>query len=266
MQDELPLLLDSIDPATALFVFLDPFGLGVPMDLVGKILERGGELKYGYRTMGAPTEVLLNFSFPGLRRNAGHLVSDKHGGGYTKARQTFINKLDRTLGGDWWQEIWASEYPERDDLILRGYLDRLGKLPGGFGWWCVPVSNKWRGDPSYCLVQLTQYLDGNWEFHEALSNAKEPYRAACLEGSLELEPLADREAEWVAEIQANIEGMLGKGKSFVVQDQMSEVFGAALGSARSKHVRKAIKALHAGGKTPTNGVGDIQRMRVKPPA
>lgn len=264
VREMLPQILDRIDPATSAFVFLDPFGLGVPMDLLARILARSGDLRFGYRTQGAATEVLLNFSFPGLRRNAGHLTSTKITEGYEKTRQTFIKKLDSTLGGDWWQEIWTSEAVDREQKVLKGYLRRLGELPGRWESWAVPVSNRWEGDPLYCLVQLTQHRDGRWEFHEALSNAMEPYRTTCLEGTLDLDPLAQRDSQWIAEIQSNIEGLLAEGKPFRVQDRMPEVFGTTLGSARSKHVRAAVKALHLAGGTVTTGTGKVQHMQICP--
>jgi hypothetical protein len=77
--------------------------------------------------------VLLNFSLPGLRRNAGHLTSTKTTGSYPAARATIIKRLDDTLGGEWWQPIWRSGDADREQRILDGYLERLRKLPGDFG-------------------------------------------------------------------------------------------------------------------------------------
>ena len=146
-----------------------------------------------------------------------------------KARASIIERLDGTLGGVWWQPVWESGDGDREEQILRGYLDRLGKLPGKFGWWSVPVSNTWEGDPVYCLVQLTQHPDGKWLFHEALSKAMEEYREACFEGRLDLEPLKDREARWVEEIKENVADLLDRGSGFVVERNMKELFGSALG-------------------------------------
>lgn len=269
VEDALPQVLDMIHKDTSLFVFLDPFGLGVPMDLLGRILDRTGPVRYGYRTEGAATEVLLNFSFPGLRRNAGHLMSEKGDSRYRRARESIIARVDATLGGDWWHDIWAQGAEDREDVILRGYLDRLSALgPGGWSWWSVPVADGWDRRPSYRLIQLTQHRDGHWEFHETLSNAVEPYRTACheYEGKMDLEPLEQREAQWVEEIKKNVEELLSTGKSFGVQDKLGEVFGEAKGLARTKHLRKAVKELHKEGKTSTTGVGDMQDMRIKPPA
>jgi hypothetical protein len=129
------------------------------------------------------------------------------------------------------------------------------------------VSDSWRGPASHFLIQLSQHPDGHWEFHEALSNALEPYRVACHEeaGMLDLEPLPTREDELVAEFRATLERLLADGLPVRIQKQMGDVFCEAIGDARSKHVRRAIKELYKGGKTSTNGVGTIQTMVVRPP-
>lgn len=259
VESALPEILDGIDPATSLFVFLDPFGLGVPMELLARILKR---------SKAAPTEALLNFSYPGLRRNAGQLTSTATGASYLKARDTIIRRVDRSMGGDWWQAIWLSGSDDRERQILKGYLDRIREVAGrSWGYWSIPVSDRWMGPPDYSLIQLTQHPDGRWHFHEALSNSLEVYREFCFDfsGQLDFEPLADREAAWVAEITANVERMLAKGSSFVVQSHIPEIFGEAVGFAREKHLRRAIKALYKQGKTSFDGVGKLQRAMVRPP-
>lgn len=74
----------------------------------------------------------------------------------------------------------------------------------------------------------------------------------------------DDEIAWVDEIAANVRAQLARGAPFVVQDRMSEIFGRALGIARSTHVRKAVKRLYAEGVTATDGRGDVQRMVIRP--
>lgn len=250
----LPGLLDSIDPATSLFVLLDPFGLGVPMNLLHRVLSR----------TSAPTEVLLNFSYPGLRRNAGHLTSTKE----YKARSTLVANVDATMGGDWWQSIWLSGAEDRNRQILLGYLDRVRKVQAGrWGYWAIPVSDRWMGPPDYTLIQFTRHNDGKWLFHEALSNSLEVYRRFCFEysGQMDFEPLVDREAEWVTEITSNLERMLAaQPNGFVVQSHLREIFGEAVGVAREKYLRRAIKALYEQGKTSHNSVGPLQKAMIRP--
>jgi hypothetical protein len=122
------------------------------------------------------------------------------------------------------------------------------------------------GPPDYSLVLLTQHEAGLWHFNEALSSAMEPYRERCLAvtAQLDLEPLAPREELWVAEIKTNLEVLLQRGTPFKVSTEMAEVYGDALGWAREKHIRTAVKQLHREGKTTTDGKGKVQEMVVKP--
>lgn len=120
-----------------LFAFFDPFGLGVPFDmLTERILSR----KRGQ--IGPATEVLLNFSLPGLRRNAGHLTSKSTDSRYLKARATLIERVDRTLGGDWWHSIWETDSKQREAAIVSGYVERLRSAAGGWGQATIPVRNR----------------------------------------------------------------------------------------------------------------------------
>lgn len=237
-----------------LFVFLDPFGLTIPFDdFVDKLLRRP-------QTTGAITEVLLNFSTRGLERNSGHLTSDKD----YPAKQALVDRTDARLGGDWWHGIWRENPPERNDLILSQYVERLrSSAGGGWGRWTIPVANHVDGDPMYHLVFFTQHADGLWTFSQALSSALEEFHDFCYRDRLDLDPLPEREKRWVEVIRTNIEHLLGNG-SFVVQKRLGDICGEALGYAREKHIRKAIKSLYKDGKTLTPGIGDIQHMVVVP--
>ncbi len=249
-----------------LFAFLDPFGLAVPLDTITtKLLARSGQWSAGASPRAA-TEVLLNFSVSGLRRNAGHLDSTSTTAGYLAARETILERVDNTLGGEWWRAVWQSQSPgAREDSILDGYLQRLVATPGGWQATAVPVSDRWQGPPAYYLIHLTQHPDGVWHFNEALSNAMEPYRLFCVEqaGQLDLEPLADREQVWVAHIAVNIEHLLTDG-AFTIGSRATDVYGDALGLAREKHIRSAVKSLHARGVTTCDGKGPVRTMRVRP--
>ena len=253
LDSKLDTVLELVDDAP-LFAFLDPFGLPIRFnDLVDKLLQRPEKL-------GAKTEVLLNFSVRGVQRNAGHLTSAKT----YAAKQALIKRTDERLGGPWWQDIWRDEPEQRDDLILRGYVQRLSEAAGGrWGRWTIPVANHVDGHTVYHLIFFTQHPDGMWTFNNALSKAMEEYHEFCYRGRLDIDPLEERKQRWTQEIYHNIERLLDDG-SFVVQNRLDEVCGEALGYARDTHIRAAIKALHNDEKTLTTGVGDIQRMVVLP--
>ncbi len=267
VEGSLPRIMNAVGDAP-LFAFFDPFGLGISFDaLTHHVLGR----KRG--RSGPATEVLLNFSLPGLRRNAGHLTSGSTDPRYVKARPRLVARVDRMLGGDWWHQLWRGRIGGREGLILRGYVERLRKAAGGWGSMVVPVSNRWDGPPVYCLVFLTSYRGGLWVFNEVLSNAMEEYRQYVHEfhGMLDLEPLPDREARWIGHIAENIMRTC-EAASFIIGDRIPEVLGDALGLAREKHIRRALKRLceegaiqtevFEQGRVKTDARGSVERMRV----
>src|SRR5215211_6655260 len=109
VEDHLPEIMKAVG-AAPLFAFFDPFGLGVPFDMLTKhILSRKRGL------VGPATELLLNFSLPGLRRNAGHLTSSSNDPIYLKTRRPkLVERVDATLGGDWWHPIWEAGGEDRE--------------------------------------------------------------------------------------------------------------------------------------------------------
>jgi three-Cys-motif partner protein len=274
VEDQLPTIMGEIGNAP-LFAFFDPFGLGVPLDMLNQyILSR----KRGQ--IGPPTEILLNFSLPGLRRNAGHLTSTSTDPVYRKARATILERVDGTLGGDWWHSIWETGDRNRQVAIVSGYVDRLREAAGGWAYATIPVQNRWDGPSVYGLIFLTSYQGGLWAFNEALSNAMEEFRGKAHEfhGMLDLDLPSDRETQWVDKIATNVEAYLTEHGSFIVGNHLEEVYGNTdlFGLAREKHVRAALKRLCAEGrirtevwdkgKLKTDGKGPVEKMRVLPPA
>jgi three-Cys-motif partner protein len=256
--------LDSVLAAChgiPLLAFLDPFGLGIPFQMLeGKLLSRS--IRLGSYRQGPPTEVLLNFSLSGLRRNAGHLLSENHNGSYQKARQTILDRVDLTLGGCWWREVWESADPNREEIIVAEYCNRLRQVSSGWSTASIPIRSRVGGPAIYYLLFLTQHREGLWQMSEALSLATEEWREYLSEGQITL-PIQD--GEWIAEIADNVGRILKQGKQFKVIDRMLDVYGTTIGMARSKHVRAAIKLLHRKGITPSTGVGTrVDRLIVTP--
>jgi hypothetical protein len=220
----------------------------------------------------------LNFSLPGLRRNAGHLTSPSANPTYRKAQATIIDRVDTTLGGDWWHSIWKAGNRKREAAIVSGYVNRLREAAGGWAYAAIPVQNRWEGPPIYGLIFLTSYQGGLWAFNEALSNAMEEFRGKALEfhGMLDLDLPSDRETKWIDEIAANVEAQLTEHGSFTIGRDM-KVYGDTnlFGLAREKHVRAAVKKLCAEGRIrteawdkgqlKTDGKGPVEKMKVLPP-
>ena len=268
-EDHLPTILDQIDAATPLFAFLDPFGLPIPCSIVEDVLRRGGKPTPFGRSSGAATEVLLNFSIPGINRVGGQLTGEGTDERWLKARDTMVTRMDGVLGGTWWQDIWRTGGPARVERILEGYKDLLlQKAAAGWGVFDVEVADRWQGPPSYHLLLLTQHPHGVWAFNETLSLAMEEYRDYCHEheGRLDLEPLKDREVKWIEHIASNLRAILAEGSAFKPVDRIMAVYGDAFGQARQKHLRPALKRLYQDGVTTTKcvGVNDLGSLTIRP--
>jgi hypothetical protein len=190
-----------------------------------------------------------------LRRNAGHLTSASDDVQYRRARPKLVDRVDATLGGDWWHAIWASGAPDRDDRILDGYIERLRTAAGGWAHAAIPVAQRADAKPVYVLVFLTQHPEGLWQFAEAVSLAHKAWTEFCRlhspagpgPGQLAFEGFdetadEDTEQAWIAIIATNIETLLADGRPFKVIDKMKQVYGETIGLARSMHVRAASSA------------------------
>lgn len=263
IEDKLDEVLDLAGKAP-MFAFFDPFGLGISFDaLEEKVLARSARLPTIGRT-GPPTEVLLNFSLPGLRRVAGHLTAQSDNPTYQKARMTLLSRLDAVLGGDYWRDIFLRREQDWTDQVLSGYLEKLKSAAGKWAYWSVPVSNSETSSPIYHLIFLTQHADGIWQFNQALSLAQKAYREYCLQESGGLDLDHDREERWVEEISKNVRSLLTKGPFTIDASTMSEVFGNTLGLARETHLRRALRKLRDDGEIGDDIKGGLFYKRVVP--
>ena len=258
--EHVPAILDSLDPRSPLFAFIDPFGLPIPFEMVVQMMKRatgsGGR---------AATEVLINFSTSGINRVGGQLTGEGSDPAWLKARETMVERMDEAMGGPWWQEIWRSEADDRVRQIREGYKRRLRSASAG-NWvtFDIGVSDRWRGAPSYQLLLFTEHVDGVWAFHEALSSAQEEYRSFChgREGILDLEPLTDREEAWIDHIEENVDQLLAIGP-FEPVYKIVEVYGDAFGEAREKHLRRALKRLYKSDKLAIEPKGKLAMLTLR---
>ncbi len=253
-----------------LFAFLDPFGVGIPFDTLTKlVLARSAR--------GAKTEVLLNFTVQGLNRIGGLITSG------ASNRDAALRRMNDTLGGDWWQEVYRNiGKDDRLSAIVAWYRSRISEATSGFGGWTIPVSDRIGANPEYLLIHFTQHPDGVWEFHEALSFATaawrkaaraahpDPAAAAAAAGQITLdgmdEPVAFEEDEqaWVDEIYWRVRTLVDAGTTVQVNRAMGRVFGKALGIARERHLRKALKRLKSEGRLRDDPKGKLQNYVIAP--
>lgn len=258
----LPGLLAEIGNAP-LFAFLDPFGLGIAFDhLTQTIMKRPGTA--GRRPA---TEILVNFIYPAVYRNAGKLRIQSDNPVQQQSARTIVKLVDDNLGGAWWHEIWLGSGGTGDKVraIREEYVARV-LAAAGPSWRCyaVPVADVWQGKAIYELLLFSQHVQGPWFFNEAVSNARMVFKEHLAPHEANLMQLWDPEDELQDRIAKNLYDELRAGRSVALAQQYELVYGDTLGYARGTHVRKAIKKLHQEGLTSTSGKGDLHTMVVQP--
>jgi hypothetical protein len=256
-------LLLSACRGVPLFGFLDPYGRGLPLNSLARLMNRRRD------GQGRPqTELLINFSDINVRRVGGLLTTQNPQPG----DRSTLARFDETCGGDWWRDTYltAGSTTAGVQAVVSGYRQLLESATSSKSW-CVAVRNRSHQEPRYYLIFLSRHQDGLWEFMEALSKATEEWRKFIdreefgeADALFDMEP--HLEENWEAAIAANLSKLINEGAApFVVRDRYEAVMGDTLGLAREKHIRAAIKQMHKAGRTPSNGVGKIDAMVIRPP-
>jgi three-Cys-motif partner protein len=251
-----------------LFLFLDPCGLGLPFPVLAETLTGPRAARW------PPTEVLLNFSLDAVRRIAGHVTS-------ATPNETTLARLDQALDGSWWRDLVRHGVSDQAvNEIVGGFAERLGRA-ARMRIFAIPVRRAPGQKPVYFLVFGTRRSLGLWHFADDTARATETWwqtldarEAARLEGTgqgtlFDLPaPARMEEVEAAARpvIAENIARLVAGRGACRMGDYPAEVFGEYLGRVRETVVRAAIKSLHAGGRTPSNGKGSpIADLVVSPP-
>jgi three-Cys-motif partner protein len=264
LDDDSPVLAGTIEDhleqvirqcgGNSLFVFLDPFGLAIPFELLtSAILQRP---RWTPRGQWQPTEVLLNFSVNGINRTAGRLHSQPSDPAAARANQTRLAELDRFLGGAWWRPIWEAESPDRVGQILQRYLQqvRVDRTVPPWRTVAVPVRDRWAGSLAYYLVLMTRHDQGLWFFADAVSRGAAALHEHASRAQPTLLPPEDLEG-WVQTIQRNLGVLLERRGRFRLVDCLEAAYGDTLGVAGAKQVKRALDRLWEAG-----------RLAEKPPA
>jgi three-Cys-motif partner protein len=243
-----------------LFGFLDPYGRGLPPRPLIRLMNRTRDRH------GRPqTELLINFSDPMIRRTGGLLTSASP----QPQDPVTLARMDAVCGGDWWRQAYTAARSNSTGVraVVSGYRQRLERATSSRTW-CVPVRNRGHQEPRYYLIFLSRHPDGLWEFGEAVSSAAEEWRKFVDNAEFgEADTLFDWDAHLTATIKGNIAKLVAEEAApFVIRARYEAVMGDALALARGKHIRAAVKQLHAEGRTATDGRGDIDTMVIKPPA
>lgn len=250
-----------------MFMFSDPFGLGLSFDAItNKVMQRS-----------AKTDLMINFSLSALWHCGGQLNNKATADRAVRARQKTLDRLDASLGGHWWQPIWRNNEGKsqtRDRLIVVEYAKRVAKEAGGPIWVAIPVPDRLGGNPAYYLIFFTRHPDGLWLLANNLSMALEKFEEWCGRGeqadAAQLELALDwhgaksaRELQMLRDIARNVDQLLTEQSEVIVGSQLSKVLGDHFGFAREMHIRRALRQLYGDGKISTEPKGDLQNFVVK---
>lgn len=258
---------ELLDRATGvpLFLFLDPFGLGLPFEVIASVFERRP------RGQGTPaTEVLFRFDAGAIRRIRGVLHKSTE-----PSRDATLRALDTAAGGTWWRDEDDPSMPNADYVgWFAGRLLREITGRANCAGWVVPIKQREDLQPVYLLVFLTRHRAGMEKFGETISTAQadwrkevylDAFRAAQQDKqdsliALDPEALWKTEeeklaAQWREEIERNVRAILREHERFIIRPHMSEVYGDTIGVARTTHLRKVLVKLHAEGVTTSDSKG-----------
>lgn len=242
-----------------LFLFLDPTGLGLPYEVLVRLLTETR------RNVWPPTEVLLNFSLEAVRRIGGH-VRSPHG------NEATMHRLDLAVNGEWWRALFTTGVT--DEAVAQVVARFTASLSGDTGMHIVsvPVARAPTHKPLYHLVFGTRSQYGLWVFGDSVARATQAWWDTLEEVEAHDEPdtlfsltgtirpsLETVEAEAIPVIADNIAKILDRKPAFRVVDETSRVFGDYYGQVREQTVRSAVKHLYAAGGTGCNGVGGKPR-------
>lgn len=259
LQDHVDAIANDCD-ANPLLAFIDPFGLALPFEQLKRLVAR----------TSPKTDIIMNVSLSALRRVGGHLTATSDHAPYLKAQATTLDRYDAVMGGDWWRQVYLDAKAKGVDPaipIAAEYARKCQELRGGY--FLADVKDRWDGPPAYQLLLLAGHPDAFWGFNEFMSKAYDALRELDAQGTL-----LTYEDEYPPILKANVRAILKHTDAFVVQDQLSAVYGSLLGIARETHLRKVIKSLvkegiittrsqNAKKQTMENGQGIVQRMVIK---
>lgn len=256
-----------------LFIFLDPYGLGINFQSVVDI--------YQTRPAGlfAPaTEVLLRFDAGAVRRLRGWLSPTAKP---IAVRDAGLERLDQVVGGRWWRDgptdVTNVAFLE---WVMDGFLARLSRQIGGGGW-TTAIRPRADLQPAYYLVFVTRRREGLIQFGEILSSANQEWRKSLAESAFYNEYsedlieeyglrwedwFTDSETEleegWKIEIERNIKRLLSEKDSFSIPDEYGTVFAGVEGLARETHLRKLLEKLFKEKLTLSDQKGQLTRNKL----
>lgn len=111
----------EIGRGSTLFFYLDPYGIkNMEFDTVRQIYDR---------SPNQSTEVLINFSYPTVRRMSGNWsYGDSSEEVSRRVKEAKVEALNGYMGGDYWLDIVTNpglDKIQREDAVVNAYTDRV---------------------------------------------------------------------------------------------------------------------------------------------
>ena len=259
----------------ALLIFIDPFGLAIERTKLLQTIERSSSRQ--------PIDVLYHFSLSTVARmgRAGVTETDTstHNG----------RLLDEALG----PVDWRKEFTEaaghggatRAAMSVAGRFSASVTAESGAASTSIPVRQRPDHLPKYQLILFSKNQQAHWDFADQASLAYVDWLHHCdtvdyqaniqarqASGVLQLieDPSPERsnveqllESEAVRYLSTHVADVIRQHEPLRLIDDIEEVYGKMLGRARVRHLRQAIKSLHADGQINDNGEGDFQNREIR---
>lgn len=229
------------------FVFLDPYGLSIPFDLLDQhVLRRPNQ-------PGRRTEFLMLYALDGVRRVVGRLTEDVSSDPtVAKARETTLRTADAFFGGTEWRAIVESGAADYADRLLETYASRIRSR--GWSTATIPMRDSLGGAVQYYLLFGTRHAEGGWAFTDKVGHAREEW---CKEldaaepqedlfGEVNVSfdaPTHPTKAQLTSAIADNLSVLLDEHGEVTPLLHVPAMYGTTLGVARAIHVRAALKQL-----------------------
>ncbi len=166
--DQIGHLTENLRDET-LFLYIDPFGLDVEFDLLKPLLNR--DTRYS-------TEILINLNMPGVHRLASRNAW-LSGQGDQDAIARHHQKLTRTLGGEYWKEVFlnnkAMNAKDRESRLVALYRERLSSTGYLKYTGACPVREKIDSQTKYYMVFASPHHDSIVLLNDSMCRSFQKY-------------------------------------------------------------------------------------------
>ena len=259
----------------ALLIFIDPFGLAIKRTKLLQILERSSRHQ--------PIDVLYHFSLSAVARMGRAGITNLE----TSTQNAIL--IDEALGAVDWRERFRGADGQgeatRAAMSVAARFSTSVTMESGASSTSIPVRQRPDYLPQYQLILFSKNQQAHWDFADQASMAHVDWLHHCdtvdykanlqareVSGIQTLfeDPVPDRsnveellESEAVGYLTTHVAGVIQHHRRIRLIDHIVDVYGEMLGRARVRHLRRAIRSLHAEGLIDDGGVGDFHLRDIR---